>query len=174
LQPAVFFDRDGVLNHDQGYLYRPTDFEWIPGAVEAVRHLNSLGFLVFVVTNQSGVARGYYSEDDVDGLHAWMNAELAKFGAHIDAFYYCPHLPDGTVQEYRRDCRCRKPLPGLILQAFDEWEIDKERAFLVGDRLSDVQAAEAAGIRGFMFPGGNLLDFVRTKLTESDTWQDVI
>ncbi len=174
MQPAVFFDRDGVLNHDQGYLYRPADFEWIPGAVEAVRHLNSLGFLVFVVTNQSGVARGYYSEDDVAGLHAWMNAELAKFGAHIDAFYYCPHLPDGTVQEYRRDCRCRKPLPGLILQAFDEWEIDKERAFLVGDRLSDVQAAEAAGIRGFMFPGGNLLDFVRTKLTESDTWQDVI
>jgi D-glycero-D-manno-heptose 1,7-bisphosphate phosphatase len=174
LRPAVFFDRDGVLNSDKGYIYRAVDFEWMPGAIEAVRDLNSRGFLVLVVTNQSGVARGYYSEADVAELHGWMNAELAKFEAHIDAFYYCPHLPDGSVEEYRRPCRCRKPLPGLILQAFDEWNIDQERSFLVGDKASDIQAAEAAGVRGFIFPGGNLHDFVKAKLAGVDAGREVI
>lgn len=174
MQPAVFFDRDGVLNHDKGYLYQPADFEWIPGAVEAIRMLNSFGYLVLVVTNQSGVARGYYSEDDVARLHDWMNTELAKSGAHIDGFYYCPHLADGSVAEYRLACECRKPLPGLILQAFGVWEIDKARSFLIGDKDSDVQAAEAAGIRGFFFPGGNLADFVKARLTGSEAGQDVV
>lgn len=174
MRPAVFFDRDGVLNSDKGYLYRAEDFEWMPGAAEAVRYLNGRGYLVFVVTNQSGVARGYYSEEDVVRLHGWMNAELAKFGAHIDAFYYCPHLPDGSVEAYRCACECRKPLPGLILQAFGEWNVDKDRSFLVGDRLSDVQAAEAAGISGFTFPGGNLYDFIKTKLATAGAGQDVI
>jgi len=174
LHSAVFFDRDGVLNSDKGYLYKAADLEWMPGAIDAVRHLNSLGFLVFVVTNQSGVARGYYSEAHVVALHDWMNAELAKSKAHIDKFYYCPHLPDGTVEEYRRACQCRKPLPGLILQAVGEWDIDKQRSFLIGDRTSDVQAAEAAGIRGFIYPGGNLHDFIKAKLAETAAEQEVI
>ena len=174
MYPAVFFDRDGVLNSDKGYLYRAADLEWMPGAIEAVRHLNSLGFLVFVVTNQSGVARGYYSEADVAELHGWMNAEMVKSDAHIDKFYYCPHLPDGAVKEYRRACQCRKPLPGLIFQAFSEWDIDRGRSFLIGDKPSDVQAAEAAGIRGFIFPGGNLHDFVTAKLARTDSEQEVI
>jgi D-glycero-D-manno-heptose 1,7-bisphosphate phosphatase len=174
LQPAVFFDRDGVLNSDKGYLYKAADLEWMPGAMEAVQDLNSRGFLVLVVTNQSGVARGYYSEADVVELHGWMNAELAKFGAHIDKFYYCPHLPDGSVAEYSLSCQCRKPLPGLVLQALGEWDIDQGQSFLIGDKPSDVQAAEAAGIRGYIFPGGNLHDFIKARLARSDAGQDVV
>lgn len=166
MRPAVFFDRDGVLNVDKGYLYRTADFEWTPGAQEAIRQLKALGYLVFVVTNQSGVARGYYTEADVTALHAWMNVELAKVGAHIDRFYYCPHLAAATVENYRLDCHCRKPMPGMIVQAFGEWEVDRERSFLVGDKTSDVEAAEAAGIRGMLFTGGNLNDFITMKLAD--------
>ena len=158
--PAVFFDRDGVLNEDIGYLYRQEDFHWIPGAKEAILHYNRQGYLVFVVTNQSGVARGYYQEDDVHRLHQWMQDQLASIGAHIDGFFHCPHHPEGTVDPYRMTCSCRKPEPGLIQQAMKEWPVGKNRSLLIGDKSSDVEAAHAAGIRGHLFPGGNLYDFV--------------
>ncbi|MDT8903826.1 D-glycero-alpha-D-manno-heptose-1,7-bisphosphate 7-phosphatase [Anaeroselena agilis] len=161
-RPAAFFDRDGVLNVDKGYLYRSEEFEWIPGAVETIKRLNDQGFLVFVVTNQSGVARGYYREEDVVRLHAWMNGELANHGARIDKFYYCPHYTEGPAREYVKACQCRKPLPGLILAAFAEWDIDREKSFLIGDKDSDLAAAEAAGIRGYKFAAGNLAAFLKT------------
>jgi D-glycero-D-manno-heptose 1,7-bisphosphate phosphatase len=154
LQPAVFLDRDGVLNVDKGYLYKREELEWMPGAIAAVKRLNGLGYLVFVVTNQSGVARGYYGEDDVIALHAWMNDELGRHGARIDKFYYCPHY---TVKA----CQCRKPLPGLILTAFAEWDIDRAGSFLVGDKDSDLAAAAAAGIRGYKFAAGDLDEFIQ-------------
>jgi D-glycero-D-manno-heptose 1,7-bisphosphate phosphatase len=161
-KPAAFFDRDGVLNYDRGYLFRQEEFEWMPGAIEAVKELNDRGYRVFVVTNQSGVARGYYSEDDVVRLHAWMNDELAKHGARIDKFYYCPHYSEGTASQYVKACQCRKPLPGLILAVFAEWDIDKARSFLVGDKETDLGAAAAAGIPGFLFDGSERLDeFIR-------------
>lgn len=160
LRPAAFLDRDGVLNVDRGYVFRRDDFIWNEGAAVAVKWLNEHGYYVFVVTNQSGVARGYYREEDVTALHAWMNEELARAGAHIDAFYYCPHHPEGEVQEYRAVCACRKPAPGLIVQAMREWPVDKGRSFLVGDKPSDIGAAQAAGIKGYLFAGGNLMEFI--------------
>lgn len=161
-RPAAFLDRDGVLNVDKGYLFRSEDFEWIPGAIEAVKRLNDRGYLVFVVTNQSGVARGYYSEEDVTRLHDWMNGELAGHGARIDKFYYCPHYTEGPASGYVKACQCRKPLPGLILAAFAEWDIDREKAFLIGDKDSDMAAAAAAGIRGYKFAAGDLAEFLQT------------
>ncbi|MDR7866252.1 MAG: HAD family hydrolase [Sporomusaceae bacterium] len=161
-RPAAFLDRDGVLNVDKGYLFRSEEFEWIPGAIEAVKLLNARGYLVFVVTNQSGVARGYYGEEDVIRLHDWMNGELARHGTRIDKFYYCPHYTEGTALEYVTACQCRKPLPGLILAAFAEWAIDREKSFLIGDKDSDIAAAAAAGIQGYKFAAGNLAEFLQT------------
>lgn len=160
-RPAAFFDRDGVLNVDTGYVYRPEDVEWVPGAAEAISQLNAAGYYVFVVTNQSGVARAYYGEEDVKRLHCWMSAALARHGARIDAFYYCPHHPEGCVEKYRLSCACRKPQAGMLLQAAREWDVDLARSFLVGDRPSDVQAAQAAAVEGLLFTGGNLYDFLR-------------
>ena len=159
-RPAVFFDRDGVLNVDVNYLYKIEDFCWIPGAKKTIKYYNEKGFYVFVVTNQSGVARGYYSEDDVHKLHQWMQDDLAAIGAHIDAFYHCPHHNEGKIEQYKKNCDCRKPKPGLILQACHNWSIDKDQSLLIGDKLSDLDAAQAAGIRGYLFEGGNLLDFI--------------
>jgi D,D-heptose 1,7-bisphosphate phosphatase len=159
-RPAVFFDRDGVLNVDHAYVHKPEQIEWVPGAVEAVRRLNKLGYHVVVVTNQSGVARGYYGEDSVFALHAWMREELAAQGAVIDAFYHCPYHPEGTVAEYCRDHDDRKPGPGMILRAFKDLGIDRDGSFLIGDRESDIAAARAAGIPGFLFSGGDLLGFL--------------
>ena len=161
---VVFLDRDGVINADIGYLWRREDFVWIPGAPAAIRLFNERGRPVVVVTNQSGVARGYYSEQDVESLHRWMNAELNRQGARIDAFYFCPHHPDGAIPEYTRVCDCRKPQPGMLLQAMEDWRADPAESFLIGDKESDVAAAAAAGIRGYLFDGGNLLEFVENHI----------
>jgi D-glycero-D-manno-heptose 1,7-bisphosphate phosphatase len=159
-RPAVFLDRDGVLNHDRDYVYTPEKFEWISGAQTAIKRLNEAGYYVIVVTNQSGVARGYFDEAAVHRLHAWMNDELAKIGAHIDAFYHCPYHPDGTIELYRRHSEDRKPGPGMLLCAKRDWPIDWERSFLIGDKNTDMQAAAAAGVRGYLFRGGDLCEFV--------------
>lgn len=161
VRKAIFFDRDGTLNVDKNYLHKIEDFEWLGDAPLAIRWANDRGFLVIVITNQSGVARGYFAEDDVRRLHAWMNEDLARFGAHIDAFYYCPHLPDGSVAAYAKKCDCRKPKPGLIERACADFRIDRGASVLVGDKPRDVECAEAAGVRGVRFEGGNL-----TKLLE--------
>jgi D-glycero-D-manno-heptose 1,7-bisphosphate phosphatase len=159
-RPAVFLDRDGVLNIDKGYVYRKEDFIWIDGAKEAVKLLNDLNFYVFVVTNQSGVARGYYTEDDIQKLHQWMNDELSKIGASVNSFYYCPHLPEAVIEKYRVSCDCRKPAPGLILQAMNDWPIDKEKSLMIGDNNKDVEAAKNAGIKGHLFAGNNLYEYL--------------
>lgn len=158
---AVFFDRDGVLNVDVDYLYKIEDLVWVDGAREALAHLCELGYKVFVVTNQSGVARGYYTIEDMNKLHAHMAAEIAKCGGKIEKFYYCPHHKEGKIAEYAIDCDCRKPKPGMLLQAFAENDLDKDACFLIGDSKRDVEAAANAGIRGYLFTGGNLLDFVK-------------
>ena len=163
-RPAVFFDRDGVLNRDVGYLHRPEDFEWLEGAKTAIRHCNDAGYFVFVVTNQAGVARGYYDESDVEKLHAWMRAELGLQGAHIDAFEYCPHHLDGVRPEYRRACHRRKPEPGMILDLLANWPVDKEASFLIGNAQSDLDAAAAAGIAAHLYQGGDLAAFVAARL----------
>ena len=158
---AAFFDRDGVLNVDKYYLYKIEDLEWIDGAKEALAYLTQQGYTVFVVTNQSGIARGYYTVDDMNKLHEFMAQQVAAAGGKIEKFYYCPHLPEGKIAEYAVECDCRKPKPGLILRAFEEYDIDKDAAFLIGDKPRDVESAEAAGIKGYLFSGGNLLNFVK-------------
>jgi D-glycero-D-manno-heptose 1,7-bisphosphate phosphatase len=163
-RPAVFLDRDGVLIADSGYPHDPAQVCWMPGAIAAVRRLNRAGRLVFVVTNQSGVARGLYPDRQVGVLHRWMQAEFARAGAHVDAFEHCPHHPDAALPQYRRDCRRRKPRPGMVLDLLATWPVDPERSFLVGDRETDLQAAAAAGIAGHLFPGGDLDAFIAALL----------
>ena len=158
--PAAFLDRDGVLNKDVGYLFEACRLEWMPGAIDAVAFLRAQGFRVFVVTNQSGVARGLYSEAAVEALHAAMQDVLAPAGAAVDAFAYCPHHPEGMVERYRVECSCRKPGPGMILRLAATFPTDLRRSFLVGDKPSDLAAAAAAGVDGFLYDGGSLLDLV--------------
>lgn len=161
-RPAAFLDRDGVLNQDTGYVHHADQVRWVDGAREAVRWLNDCGYFVFIVTNQAGIARGYYGEDDVRTLHDWMNAELRKVGAHFDCAEYCPYHPEGVVELYRRTSEMRKPGAGMLKKLMAEWPIDAAASFMVGDRQTDLDAAAAAGIRGHLFSGGNLFDFVRT------------
>lgn len=161
---AVFFDRDGVLNVDVDYLYKISDLRWVEGAREAVAFLTKLGYKIFVVTNQSGIARGYYTVVQMQELHDFMQHEIVASGGQIERFYYCPHHKEGKVAEYAIDCDCRKPKPGMLLEAFAEYDLDKEQCFLIGDGKRDVEAAEAAGIRGYLFKGGNLLEFVKNIL----------
>ena len=158
---AVFLDRDGVLNRDDGYVYRPEQIVWVPGAMEAVRWLNDHGYYVFVVTNQGGVAHGYYGEDHVHALHFWMQQQLQVRGAHIDAFEHSPFHPDGVVEAYARDSELRKPQAGMLHKLQREWTVELEGSFMVGDRESDVTAAQAGGVPGHLFAAGNLLEAVK-------------
>jgi D-glycero-D-manno-heptose 1,7-bisphosphate phosphatase len=161
-KPAAFFDRDGVLNHDDGYTYRIADFSWKIGAREAILMCNQLGILVFVVTNQAGIARGLYNEEAVEMLHTWMNTDLREIGAHIDDFRFCPHHPKGVVPALSTVCKCRKPAPGMINDLLASWPVEKRRSFLVGDKPSDVEAARAAGISGHLIGNSeNLLEVTK-------------
>jgi D-glycero-D-manno-heptose 1,7-bisphosphate phosphatase len=159
-RPAVFFDRDGVLNEDTGYVFEIGKLKWIDGAREAVKTVNDAGYFAFVVTNQSGVARGLYDETHVNALHAWMAAELAKTGAHIDAFEYCPYHPEATIEHYRQASYRRKPAPGMINDLLQRFPVDVSRSLLIGDKSTDIEAAAAAGVKGYLFLGGNLQHFL--------------
>jgi D-glycero-D-manno-heptose 1,7-bisphosphate phosphatase len=165
-RPAAFLDRDGVLNVDYGYVHRPEQLEWIDGAPEAVRLLNMAGYYVLVVTNQSGIARGYYDDGAVKLFHAHMQHSLKAHGAHIDAFYYCPHHPEGIIKSLAVPCRCRKPGTGLLEQAARDCPIDINASFLIGDREDDMAAAAAFNIRGVKFNSSkeSLPDLVRREL----------
>jgi D-glycero-D-manno-heptose 1,7-bisphosphate phosphatase len=149
---AVFLDRDGTINAEQGYLYRAEDCRFLPGVKEAVKRLNGAGFLVVVVTNQSGIARGYYTETDLEKLHRYMEKEFADSGARIDGWYYCPHHPDFPVES--EACDCRKPLPGMLLIAAEELGIDLSSSWMVGDKSADVEAGIAAGCRTILVRTG--------------------
>ncbi|MDF0583789.1 D-glycero-alpha-D-manno-heptose-1,7-bisphosphate 7-phosphatase [Bradyrhizobium yuanmingense] len=164
-RPAVFFDRDGVLNEDDGYAFDPDKIRWVEGAQQAVKAVNEAGYFAFVVTNQSGVARGLYEERHVRNLHEWMSRELAVVGAHIDAFEFCPHHPDGLIERYRVLCNCRKPQPGMIRALLERYSVDLDASFMIGDKQSDLAAAGAAGIAAYLFDGPNLHTFIAPLLT---------
>jgi D-glycero-D-manno-heptose 1,7-bisphosphate phosphatase len=165
-RPALFLDRDGVINVDKNYVSRIADFEWIEGAAETIAAFNARGWWVFVVTNQSGVAYGYYTEEEMQALHDWMNAELEKRDARIDRIYHCPYHAEGSVPRYRRDSYDRKPRPGMLIQAMTDFPVIRESSFLIGDKEADLEAAKAAGVAGFLFTGGNLATFAEWTLAD--------
>ena len=166
--PAVFFDRDGTLNVDTGYLHEKEKLRWMPEAREAVKYVNDMGYLAIVITNQSGVARGMFGEQAVRELHAYMDEELGRIGAHLDGFYYCPHHPEALVPEYRQDCVCRKPKSGLIDKACHDFAIDLGHSLMVGDSPRDVECGEGAGVRGILYQGGSLLELVKNFMPARD------
>lgn len=167
-RPCAFLDRDGTINVDNGYTHKPEDLRFIAGAPQAIRMLNEAGYYVIVVTNQAGVARGLYPVEQIDIFHAAMADALADEGAHIDAFYHCPFHENAVVDQYRvANHPDRKPNPGMILRAFQDWPIRKEGSFMIGDNPSDVAAARAAGLPGYLFENGDLRDLVRRALCPS-------
>lgn len=166
-RPAAFLDRDGTINLDKGYTYKLEDLVFVRGAPEAIRTLNDAGYYVIVVSNQAGIARGYYKENDVDNFHAEMAAALAEKGAHIDAFYYCPYHADAAIETYRNpDHPERKPNPGMLKRAMSDWPIRKEGSFMLGDQESDVAAGRALDLDAYLFESGDLEQTVRAILSQ--------
>ncbi|QCP50768.1 HAD family hydrolase [Trinickia violacea] len=154
LKRALFLDRDGVINVDIGYLHRPGDCVFLPGIFELVRNARQAGYDVFVVTNQAGIARGYYSEQTFAEFTAWMLEKFAAEGAPITQVYHCPHHPTAGIGEYKRECECRKPAPGMLLRAVAEHAVDVNASVMVGDSVSDMEAAKAAGVKHRFLIGG--------------------
>jgi D-glycero-D-manno-heptose 1,7-bisphosphate phosphatase len=145
-RPAVFLDRDGTLNEEIGYVNHPSRFQVYPWAVEAVTLLNRAGFATVVLTNQSGVARGYFDESLVKELNSKLDEELTRGGARLDGIYYCPHHPEGRIEAYRQQCACRKPQTGMLDRAVEELHLSRQGSYVVGDRFVDVELAHNAGL----------------------------
>ncbi len=161
---AFFFDRDGVLNEDLGYVGEIERFRWIDGAREAIKLVNDRGLFVFVVTNQSGVAHGFFGEASVHGLHAHMCRELSDVGAHIDDMRFCPQHPDGVVAAYAQASSWRKPEPGMLLDLMEHWPVDRAQSHMIGDKPDDALAGERAGIAGHCLVPGERLDALVERL----------
>jgi len=153
---AVFFDRDGTINVNKHYPHKGEQLQFLPGAIDAVKHVNDLGYWAFLVTNQSGVARGYFAEAQVQAFHALMQRHLRAAGAHFDDIRYCPYLKGADVAAYDRDSGWRKPAPGMILDLVQHWPVDRARSIVIGDQDSDVQAAAAAKLSGVLYSGGRV------------------
>ena len=164
LRPALFLDRDGVINVDRGYVHRVEDWQWVDGAQSCIATFRRRGWFVFAITNQSGIAFDHYSLSDMDAVHAHMQAGLRSRETELDAIYSCPFHPEGTNPKYRADSYDRKPNPGMILQAMADFPVKREASFLIGDKQTDIDAAHAAGIGGFLFKGGNLGNFAEWAL----------
>jgi D,D-heptose 1,7-bisphosphate phosphatase len=151
---AIFLDRDGTINEDIGYVTGPDELVVYPWSAEAIRLINESGMKAVVVTNQSGIARGLYTEGDLEAIHQKLALELGSSGARIDAFYYCPHHPRHGSNAYRRACRCRKPCGGMLEQAARDHKIDLSRSYVIGDKSSDIELATNAGARGILVMTG--------------------
>jgi len=154
LRPAIFLDRDGVIIDDVHHLSTPTQVQMIPGAAEAIAALNRAGWPVVVVTNQSGVARGLFTVDVLHAVHRRIAEQLVEKGARVDAYFFCPHYPTADVAEYRQECSCRKPKPGMLVQAARELSLDLSHSWTIGDRDTDLQAGAAAGTRTILVRTG--------------------
>tara|TARA_B100001057_G_scaffold491117_1_gene580705 strand:- start:1169 stop:1669 length:501 start_codon:yes stop_codon:yes gene_type:complete len=165
LKPASFLDRDGVLNIDKGYVYKKDDFEWIEKSKEAIKYLNDKDHYVFIITNQSGIARGYYTLKDVKILHNYIDRELKKINAHIDEYFISPYHPD-FPNKYSNLAHFRKPEIGMLELAESKWSFNKEESILIGDKFTDIECAKKYGIEGHLFSGGNLLDFIKKTQTK--------
>ncbi|NCC01772.1 MAG: D-glycero-beta-D-manno-heptose 1,7-bisphosphate 7-phosphatase [Clostridia bacterium] len=150
MNKAVFLDRDGTINIDKAYLSKVEDFKHIPGAIEGLKMLQDAGYLLIVITNQSGIARGYYSEEDFLKLNNWMLSDLKKKGIKIAKVYYCPHHPNGKIEKYKMDCNCRKPKLGMYEEAIEDFDIDLSQSFAIGDKIRDVAICEKTSCRGYL------------------------
>ena len=150
MNKAIFLDRDGTINVEKNYLFRKEDFEFLPGVIDALKKLQEAGYILIIITNQSGIARGYYTEKDFEILNRWMLSELKNRGVIIAKVYYCPHLPDAEVAEYRRDCECRKPKLGMYMQAVRDYDIDFWQSYAVGDKIRDCAICEKTNCKGYL------------------------
>ena len=157
-----------MINHDQGFVSHPDNFDWVDGAKDCIKAFNARGWYVFVVTNQSGIAFGLYAEADMHAVHSHMLTELGQAGGHIDKIYSSPWHPDATDLAYRKDSLDRKPGPGMLLRAMADFNVDREKSFLIGDKPTDIEAAKAAGVSGYLFKGGNLSEFANWALTSQE------
>lgn len=150
MNKAVFLDRDGTINVDKNYLYKIEEFEFLPGVLDALADLKRNGYLLIIVTNQSGIARGFYTEEEYLQLEKWMLEEMKRAGAEVDAIYYCPHLKDATLEKYRVDCKCRKPKLGMFERAIIEHEIDVNASIAIGDKERDLVLCENGVTQGYL------------------------
>lgn len=153
MRPALFLDRDGVINIDHAYVHRPDDFQFIDGIFELVATANQAGYLVIVVTNQAGIGRGYYTETDFHALTDWMKAQFVQRGARIDDVYFCPFHPEHGIGDYRCESEYRKPGPGMLIQAAQEHGIDLNASLMVGDKFTDMEAGQRAGVGNLFYFG---------------------
>ena len=155
MNKAIFLDRDGTINIDKSYVYKREDFLYIEGVIDGLKRLQDMGFLLVIISNQSGIARGYYSEKDFESLTAWMIEDLRQKGINISGVYYCPHLPEGKLKKYAIHCDCRKPKTGLFFRAKEELDIDLDHSFAMGDQLRDLSITENTGVRGIWITDAN-------------------
>ncbi|MGJ8694378.1 MAG: D-glycero-beta-D-manno-heptose 1,7-bisphosphate 7-phosphatase [Thalassotalea sp.] len=146
LKPAIFLDRDGVINKEINYLHKIEDFEFTQGCISALQKMQASGYLLFIITNQAGIGRGYYTEEDFHTLNTWMLNTLKKNNIHITEVRFCPHHPTNGIGEYKIDCNCRKPKTGMLKPLIDNYQIDTQKSILIGDKLSDITAGESANI----------------------------
>lgn len=158
---AIFLDRDGTINVEKHYLYKIEDFEFLPGVLEGLRMFQDAGYLLLILTNQSGIARGYYTEEDLLVLNRWMLGILESAGIYIEKLYYCPHLPDAKIEKYRKICNCRKPSIGMYEQAIREFEIDLGKSFAIGDKTRDLSICETTKCSGFLIGNNESDDTIR-------------
>ena len=160
----AFLDRDGVINSskiNKGYISNIKDFKWIKGSKQTIKYLKSKNYKIIIVTNQSGIARGYFSFKDVYKLHKYVKSELKKIGTYVDKIYFCPYHVDGIIKKYKKKSILRKPNIGMFLKTNKIWKVDKKNSFMIGDQLTDMQFAKKAGIKGYLFDQANLYKFVR-------------
>ena len=155
MNKAIFLDRDGTINVDKAYLSKIEDFEYLPGVIEGLRLLQDVGYKLIVITNQSGIARGYYTEKDFLKLNDWLLKDLAEKGIRIDKVYYCPHHPKANIMKYRIDCDCRKPKLGMYRRAVIDFDVDLSKSYVIGDKIRDVQLCKESECNGFIIDSDN-------------------
>lgn len=173
MNKAAFLDRDGVINIEKNYLFRIEDFELVPGVINLLRTLQNNGFLLIIITNQSGIARGYYSEEDYQKLTDWMIGMLSDNGISITATYYCPHHPEAIVEKYKKKCDCRKPGTALFLQAIREYNIDLNNSIVIGDNMRDCEICKTSNCKGFLISNQYSIADVNKNITIVNSISDI-
>lgn len=173
MERIIFLDRDGTVNEEVNYLYRTEDLKLLPGVPAAIRLLKEQGYRIVVVTNQAGVARGYYTEADVEALHGYMNGLLREQGAEIDHFFYCPHHPEHGIGAYRRQCHCRKPETGMFEMAEQYYEVDREHSWMIGDKLIDILAGKNYGVHTALVGTGYGMEVHKEQVEKGEQPYDI-